>query len=256
MAFCELKYFSKSLEKCVAANVILPEIDHPGPFPVLYLLHGLSDDHTMWQRRTSIERYVQNLPLMVVMPDTGRGFYIDAKEGPAWESSIINDLIPFIDSRFNTVASRQGRCLAGLSMGGYGAVRFALKFPNLFSAAVSHSGAVAFAHWNLSAENRPDNAFGVEMCRIIGENSSGGPDDLYTMAENLPADSRPALRLDCGVDDFLLPANRDFHAHLETIGFPHTYLEFPGAHTWEYWDLHIREAVAFMAEQLSIAPGK
>jgi putative tributyrin esterase len=252
MAFCELKYFSKALQKATAANIILPEVESVGPFPVLYLLHGLSDDHTMWQRRTSIERYVQNLPLMVVMPDTGRGFYIDAIAGPAWESAIIKDLIPFIDSRFNTIAAREGRCTAGLSMGGYGAARLALKYPEMFCAAVSHSGAVGFAHWNLSAEPRPDNDFGVEMCRIIGENSSGGPNDLYALADALPPDKRPALRVDCGTEDFLLPANRDFHAHLEATGFPHTYLEFPGAHTWEYWDLHVREAIAFVSEHIGI----
>jgi putative tributyrin esterase len=81
MAYCELHYFSKSLGMQTAANVILPEGEHEGPFAVFYLLHGLSDDHTIWMRRTSIERYVQNLPLIVVMPNGGRGFYTDAVQG-------------------------------------------------------------------------------------------------------------------------------------------------------------------------------
>src|SRR5579859_7829669 len=132
MAFCELKFFSKSLNKATAADVLLPECDSSGPFAVMYLLHGLSDDHTIWQRRTSIERYVQDLPLIVVMPDGGRGFYTDAKEGMAWESSIVKDLVQFVDGRFQTKANRAGRCVGGLSMGGYGALKLALKYPDMF----------------------------------------------------------------------------------------------------------------------------
>ncbi len=84
MAFCELKYHSKALGQATAADVILPQNDALGPFAVFYLLHGLSDDHTIWQRRTSIERHVADYPLIVVMPDGGRGFYTDAPtRGPA-----------------------------------------------------------------------------------------------------------------------------------------------------------------------------
>ena len=122
MAFCELKYSSPALGKMIAANIILPEGDFKPPFPVFYLLHGLGDDHTVWTRRTSIERYVQNLPLMVVMPDTGRGFYTDAKEGMAWETSIIRDLVNFVDTRFQTIAgpgrARSRRAFHGRLWGG------------------------------------------------------------------------------------------------------------------------------------------
>jgi len=102
MAFCELRYFSPALGRQTAANVILPEGDHRPPYAVLYLLHGLSDDYTIWHRRTSIERYVAEYPLMVVMPDGGRGFYCDAKVGDAWETAILTDLIGFVDRTFPT----------------------------------------------------------------------------------------------------------------------------------------------------------
>src|ERR1044071_6734116 len=98
-----------------------------GPFATFYLLHGLSDDHTIWLRRTSIERYVSSLPLIVVMPDGERGFYTDAQEGFAFESAITKDLISFIDRTFPTKADRSGRAIGGLSMGGDGAVKLALK---------------------------------------------------------------------------------------------------------------------------------
>ncbi len=254
MAFCELKYFSKSLQKAIAADILLPEQqieEAHGPFPVLYLLHGLSDDHTLWQRRTSIERYAANLPLVIVMPDGGRGFYCDAQQGVASESAIVKDLIGYVERMFQVRADRNGRVLAGLSMGGYGAVKFALKYPDLFCGAVSHSGAMAFGHRPLTPDANPDRAgFAREMARIVGEHPEGGPNDLYALAQtavhSLAPALLPALRIDCGTEDFLIEDNRAFHAHLDALGLAHTYLEFEGAHTWEYWDLHIQEALAFL----------
>ena len=247
MAFCELKYFSKSLEKAIAADILLPEQETQGPFTTLYLLHGLSDDHTIWQRRTSIERYAANLPLIVVMPDGGRGFYCGALQGMAWESAIIKDLIGYVDTMFHTRRERQGRILAGLSMGGYGAIKFALKYPEMFCAAVSHSGAMAFGHRPLTPDAYPERRkFIEEFIRVVGENPVDTPNDLYALARGIAPENRPALRIDCGADDFLIEDNREFHAHLEKIGYHHTYLEFAGAHTWEYWDEHIQEALKFL----------
>jgi putative tributyrin esterase len=250
MAFCELKYFSQSLGKAQAANIILPETNRGGPYPVFYLLHGLSDDHTIWMRRTSIERYVQDLPLIVVMPDGGRSFYTDMAEGGAYESSIVKDLIGLIDATFHTKHNREGRVIGGLSMGGYGAAKLALKFPDLFCSAVSHSGALQFGHLPIEAERDP--ARRAEWKRIVGANPVGGDNDLFALAAKLPADKRPKLRIDCGTEDFLLDSNRAFHKHLETIGFPHEYAEYPGAHTWAYWDVHVQEAIAFHAKALGI----
>lgn len=248
MALCELHYRSSALEKHTAACVILPE--DPGlspPFPVMYLLHGLSDDYTIWQRRTSIERYVEGLPLIVVMPDGGRGFYTDAVAGYRYEAAILNDLIPFIDRVFPTIANRSGRCIGGLSMGGYGAVRLALRRPDMFCSAVSHSGALSFGHVTIPAEDPR----AEEFRRILGDDSAGGPNDLFALAEKVDRAIMPALRLDCGTEDFLLEHNRAFHAHLTTLGIPHEYEEFPGAHEWSYWDLHVREAIEFHMRALT-----
>jgi putative tributyrin esterase len=247
VAICELHYFSDGLQKQTACNVIIPELPgFKGPYPVYYLLHGLSDDFTMWQRKTSIGRYVQMLPLMIVMPDAGRGFYTDAKEGPAYESSIIQDLIPFIDRTFNTVAERKGRCIGGLSMGGYGAIKLGLKHPDLFVSANGHSGAYGFAHGEWRSEE-------AEFQRITGPNPIGGPDDVYALAAYADRAKLPALRLDCGTSDFLLKQNRDFHEHLQKIHVPHEYVEFPGAHDWSYWDKHVQSALRFHSKHLGIA---
>jgi putative tributyrin esterase len=136
MSFCELHFCSQSLDMQGAMNVLLPD-SVEGPFPVLYLLHGLGDDHTIWLRRTSIERYVADLPLIVVMPDAKRSFYCNAVE-ERYEDHITVDVVGTIDRTFKTIRSPKGRAIAGLSMGGYGAVMLALRHPELFSVACSH----------------------------------------------------------------------------------------------------------------------
>lgn len=253
MAFCELTYFSRALGKQTSANVILPEgEDGPRakpPFAVFYLLHGLSDDHTMWMRRSSIERYVEGLPLIVVMPDGGRGFYVNAEQGFAYETAIADDLVRYIDRVFPTRAERGGRAIGGLSMGGYGALRLALGRPDLFCSANSHSGAVAFGHKTVGRDNNPQSA---EFVRILGENPVGGKNDLFAIAQKMDKSKLPALRIDCGVDDFLIEDNRNFHSHLVTHNVRHEYEEFPGAHTWAYWDQHVQGAIAFHRKQLGI----
>lgn len=249
MAFSELHYFSPALQKQTAANILLPEGDGmTGPFCVFYLLHGLSDDHTIWLRRTGIERYVTGLPLMVVMPDSGRGFYTDAREGMAYETAIVGDLVDYIDRMFPTRAGRSGRCVGGLSMGGYGAIKFGLKYPDRFCSAVSHSGALGFGHNPLER----DDDWTVEFRRVVGARPAGGPDDLYALAEKTDRAQLPALRIDCGTEDFLLAENRAFHGHLTDLGIAHEYAEFPGGHDWAYWDQHVQEALAFHRKNLGI----
>jgi len=179
------------------------------------------------------------------MPDGGRGFYCDAVQGFAYETALITDLIGYIDRMFHTRAERSGRCIGGLSMGGYGAIKLALRFPDLFCSAVSHSGAMNFAH----VYPDPNHA---EFGRVIGENPVGGLNDLYALAESIDRTKLPALRIDCGEEDFLLDMNREFHTHLEKIGVPHEYQEFLGAHDWGYWDMHVQEAIAFHARHLGI----
>jgi putative tributyrin esterase len=247
MACATLHFHSPALAKACSMTVIVPEgsVGTP-PFPVCYLLHGLSDDHTSWARRTSIERYVADLPLIVVMPDGGRGFYCDAVDGPAYERYLLDDVIGFVDRTFHTIPERQGRVVGGLSMGGYGAVKLALKYPQLFCSAVAHSAALDVRR----RIERPEVA--EEMRRIFGPAPGGGPDDPYALAATMDRTLLPALRLDCGLEDGLLEENRAFHHHLAQLGIPHEYAECPGAHTWEYWDCHIQEALTFHQRALGL----
>jgi len=246
MAFAAIQFYSPVLQKAVSMNVILPEQGGPGPFPVYYLLHGLSDDHSIWSRRTRLEWYVRDWPLIVVMPDGGRSFYCDAVEGPAYETYFLEDVIGFVDRTFHTLAARAGRVIGGLSMGGYGAMKLALKFPDHFCSVVGHSGCYAIAR------RTPREELGPELLRIFGPNPAGGKDDVFILAENVDRAKLPAIRFDCGLEDFLLDDNRAFHAHLKQLGIPHEYEEFPGEHTWTYWDEHVPEALTFHARALGL----
>lgn len=244
MAVCEIHLTSANvLNKMTSMMVILPE-GMDGPFPVFYLLHGLSDNHTAWVRRTSIERYVQHLPWIVVMPDGGRSFYTDAKDRhfSAYETHIVEDIIGFVDNTFQTIPGREGRVIAGLSMGGYGALKLAFKHPDLFCAAASHSGALNFASRDFISDG--------EWIPVLGQNPKGGPDDLFAIVERADRKTLPAVRFDCGLDDFLLDDNRLFHQHLNKLGISHQYLEYPGEHTWAYWDTHIQETISFFESVL------
>ena len=249
MAICEIHLGNQNaLHKMTSAVVILPENAGLGPFPVWYLLHGLSDDHTAWTRRTNLERYVEGLPLIVVMPDGGRGFYTDSATEPAnaFETFLRHDLVGFVDRTFQTRANREGRVVAGLSMGGYGAIKLALKFPEMFCAAASHSGAL----W------RPDllEAYGgSELQRVFGDRPGGGPNDVYALAERADRHQLPALRFDCGTEDYLLPQNRLFCRHLKSLDISHEYAEHPGAHDWTYWDAHVQETIAFLTKNLALS---
>ena len=140
MAFATIHYFSRSLRKASSFNIVFPEDPAtPRPWAVFYLLHGLSDDNTIWARRTSIERYVEGLPMAVVMPDGGRGWYTNGVEGDAYEDDLLKDVVGLVERTFPVRAERAGRAIGGLSMGGYGAVKLGLKHPEVFVSANSHS---------------------------------------------------------------------------------------------------------------------
>lgn len=235
MPFARLQYFSNALAKGTSVTLLLPDAAVEPPYVPWLLLHGLSDDDKTWTRRTSLERYVEGLPVVVAMPDGGRGFYVDADA--AYYTALAEEL-PVMLARY--LPLREGWAVGGLSMGGYGALRFALGRPDRFRSAHSHSGAVGFGHEARYAE-RPD-------IRRLLEATTEGTNDLYRLAGS--ASPRPAVRIDCGTEDFLIEDNRAFSAHLREIGFEHEYAEYPGGHDWAYWDAHVREQIAFHRSSL------
>ncbi|MBT3379663.1 MAG: esterase family protein [Lentisphaerae bacterium] len=248
MAFAQVNWSSQTLGKQVGMHVILPEVGTP-PFPVFYLLHGLSDDYTIWHRRTRIEWYVRERPLIVVMPDGFRGFYTNQEEGPAYASYMAKELPAFVERHFAASPAREQRCVGGLSMGGYGALRLALGYPERYVSTNSHSGAVLFGHLSC-AELERDNA---EFRQIFGADPKGSEHDLIALSRR--AEQRqviPEIHIDCGTEDVLIEQNREFHAQLDEMGVTHVYREHPGAHTWDYWDVHIQDALQFHCRALGI----
>jgi S-formylglutathione hydrolase FrmB len=250
MSLCEVHWKSTVLGQHVSMNVLLPDTGTP-PFATLYLLHGLSDDHSIWLRRTRIEVYALAYPMIVVMPQGFRGFYTNNDAGPAYATYMAEELRTFVERNFPARAARESRCVGGLSMGGYGALRLALGYPHLFASATSHSGAIRSGERMAPREGGPVSL--AEFHRIFGQNPAGSDHDLAALARKAKAfGNLPRLRIDCGVDDILIEDNRRFHVELEQLGIPHEYEEFAGGHTWDYWDVHVRDALQFHARAMGI----
>ena len=247
MALCEIHWHSTILKQKLGMNVILPETGI-APFHTFYLLHGLSDDYTTWLRRTRIEWYLRDLPLIVVMPEGFRGWYTDHEHGPAYGRYLGEEVVAFIERNFPARRERAARHIGGLSMGGYGALRTALRYPDLFGSANSHSGALFHGShdWSLKDQREDRRAFATEMLHVFGPRPEGSSHDLLALARTTQvAGLLPRIQLDCGIDDFLIEANRLFHNELVHLKIPHEYREFPGGHEWDYWDLHVQEAIRF-----------
>ncbi|HOM82068.1 MAG TPA: alpha/beta hydrolase family protein [Armatimonadota bacterium] len=254
MSFGTMAFFSKALGRPKSYSIILPDYEGAtgGPYPVLYLLHGRSDDHRAWTHWTSLDRYVRRLPLIVVMPCGERSFYCNTVEGDRFEDYLMQDLMAHIEGSYNVLKGREHTAIGGLSMGGYGAMKLGLKFPERFGSVGAHSSAFAVARkaWDEPTER--------EMRRIFGpaDSPARAENDPWVLAERLAKepDRLPALYIDCGTEDFLLECNREFHAHLNRLGIAHTYQEFPGTHCWEYWDQHIQDSLAHHCKALGIEP--
>ncbi|MFO1446614.1 MAG: alpha/beta hydrolase family protein [Opitutaceae bacterium] len=260
MAWITLRWKSALLGKQTSAEVLVPD-SGPGPFPVLYLLHGLSDDATLWLRRSRIESYVLGLPVIVVMPDGYRSFYTDHVQGPPFARHYGEELPDLVERLLPAGRTRESRAVGGLSMGGYGALRIGLGYADRFGSIHCHSGAVGWGGhdgvdaYRAAARDRGwTDAFVDEMLRIFGPSPAGTPHDVVHLAQvAMRAGNLPRLWLDCGTEDFLIGDNRRLHHTFEASGVAHRYHEFPGAHTWDYWDLHVRDALAFHCEGWGIS---
>lgn len=252
MALCTLSYRSEPLNVNKTMSVVLPDpANGRPPFPVLYQLGGQGDDHTIWLRRTRIEWFVRDLPLVVVFPDAGYGRYTDWYEnGPAYEQHIIRSVIGLVEAYFPVRRDRGGRAIGGLSMGGYGATKLALKYPELFCSVATHSGSYLTAHEYMDFMDKARVSFWKH--HIFGPDSRGGDDDIFALAERVDRDLLPAIRFDCGTEDFLLPAAQRLHAYLMKLDIPHEYAEYPGAHEWDYWETHVQEALTFHWRSLGL----
>jgi putative tributyrin esterase len=225
-------------------NVILPQMMDlkGGNLPVLYLLHGLSDDHTAWCRNTSIERYVEQKELAVVMPAANRSFYTDMKFGYPYGTFISEELPKIVRLFFHVSDRREDTFIAGLSMGGYGALKMALVHPGQYAAAASLSGAV-----DMAAVPGLDDSIELELIFKDKYKLAGSDDDLFYLARKtceLPV--KPKIYQCCGTDDFLYAANIKFRDFMNGLSFDFIYEEEPGTHEWGYWDKKIQKVLAWL----------
>lgn len=250
MAVMTCDFFSESLLMGVSVTVVLPQATDEqigvtestiaGPPPVLYLLHGLSDDHTAWRRYTAIERYAAARGLAVVMPAVGRSFYANEAHGHRyWD--YVSDELPRVIARFFRVSQDPADTfVAGLSMGGYGALKLALTHPDRYAAAASLSGALDLA---LMAEGSDlDDVFGKVFDHHIGPG-----DDLFALLAALPdAAGVPPLYVSCGTEDWLLGHSQRFVAEATARGLTVTEDLRPGDHEWGLWDTVIRDVIDWL----------
>lgn len=255
MALIHCNFSSTVLQLDMGMDVILPEPAAPASgvpqpdlqrHPVLYLLHGLSDDHTIWQRRTSIERYVKERDLVVVMPAVQRSFYSDMACGGAFWTYVSEEVPALAQSFFPITGDPAQTFVAGLSMGGFGAFKLALNHPERFGAAASLSGAVDI----IEVGSGPGDEWQREMRCIFGDPASlpGSSNDLFHLAEKLAKSGHANLPLYqfCGTDDFLYGQNQRFRAHAEGLGLNLTYAEGPGGHEWSVWDAEIQQVLDWL----------
>lgn len=252
MALCDIKFFSEALGMQTEVYVVLPQKNLNGEIGVktaaekekfknLYLLHGLSDDHSIWLRRTSIERYAAEYGIAVIMPCAHKSFYCDMKYGMKFYQFIAKELPKRMNEFFGLSTEREDNFIAGLSMGGYGALKIGLRECDNFCACAGLSSAIDL--------NR---RFGDELyLSIFGEN---GPvpdeDNLYYLAETRRDNpNKPEIFMGCGTEDFLYKENTAFRDKLNSLGYDLCYKESPGVHCWEFWDEYIQYVLKWMFGQ-------
>lgn len=233
---------SPALDRTVTYTALVPDAGTP-PFAVLYQLHGASDDHRAWLHKSNLLRHLEGLPLLVVLPSGENGYYVDAPPLRALEQLVVHDIPAHVTRSFRVQEGRAA--IGGLSMGGYGAIRLGLKYPDRYASIFAHSSRLpARAELPMLAWTRGIDAADLDDL------------DVEWIAERADRATLPALAFDCGSEDHLIADSRRFHARLDALGVPHEYREHGGAHTWDYWDEHVVEAIAHHVRVLGIDRGE
>ena len=247
MALIQFEAFSDVLGKAFTAHIALPETAR-GPFPVLWLLHGAGDNGSGWLRHTAIERLATRRDLALVAPTAGMSMYEDMAHGQRYFTHIADELPKMLRCLLPLSDKREDNFIAGLSMGGYGALRLALRYPGRYAAAASISGCVemergyeTFRRQNPSVLEELDNVYGGERELLRG------PGSLFGLADRFLKEPQraPRMYMACGTEDFLFDANEHFFARFGKE-LPIEYHTEPGNHTWDFWDRYIERILAWL----------
>ncbi|BBM16827.1 tributyrin esterase [Enterococcus avium] len=260
MAFLQVNVYSNVLQMEVAMNVLLPQTTYKKigtettgvteDVPVLYLLHGMGGNHSVWERRTSIERYVAEYQMAVVMPSTDLGFYTDTTYDMNYWTFVSEELPTIVHELFPQITHKREKTFAaGLSMGGYGALKLGLAKPENFAAVASLSGAVVLADVESLLLVRSE----AYWQGIFGplDQLQGSENDPLHLLDKLAASDEPAPRffLACGTEDDLYPASQYMAHKLEQKKFDVTFEEGPGKHDWVFWDAWIKRVLEWFNEK-------
>lgn len=243
-------FFSDVLEVATSMTVLLPQTveaqigvsstdDTGREPPVLYLLHGLSDDHTAWLRNTSIDRYAAARGLAVVMPQVQRSFYADEVHGGRYWTFLFEELPEVVGSFFRVSGRREDTFVAGLSMGGYGALKWALRQPHRFAAAASLSGALDVVGLSRTGERKE------LFDRVFGGIPSEA-DDLFALVADADVSSLPPVHVSCGESDPLYAGNRAFVDAATASGLSVRTDFRPGEHEWGFWDAGVQDVLDWL----------
>lgn len=255
-----VRFQSKLVATTLPYNVILPgdyDSSRTTRYPVLYLLHGLTGHYNDWVQRTNIADYAAEYRIIIIMPEGNDGWYTDSATNSTdkYESYILQELIPDVQQRYRTIEARYARAIAGLSMGGYGAIKFGLKSPSTFVFAASMSG--AFGVTRLTDKEIPDRW--QDSVKLFGATSSEtrAANDLFELLRKLNAArvaSLPYFYFDCGTEDsaLIFPYNRELAALMFEKKIPHEFRELPGDHSWGYWDQQVQEVLKIAAEKMRL----
>jgi len=248
MALIQLDHVPETVKVCQPLYMILPDPGSMGDVPlrerkVLYLLHGLSDNGSAWQRYSSIETIANEYGLVVVMPSIGRSFYTDQPNGQLYYTYLTEELPRYLKDVFGLDPKREDTLIAGNSMGGYGAFKAVLNHPERFAAAASFSGVLSLEILQLM----PDDHRQEEFKLLFGglDKLGGTPHDpmVWLKKAAQQPDSLPRLFVACGKQDDLYPVNQMFYAASQELGVPVDYVEEDGKHDWYFWDKHIRRFI-------------
>ncbi|WP_321388519.1 alpha/beta hydrolase family protein [uncultured Enterococcus sp.] len=258
MAFLQANIYSNVLGMEVMLNVVLPQRTEKligtstkassEDVPVLYLLHGMGGNHSVWERRTNIERYAADYGLAVIMPSTDLGWYADTQYDMNYWTFLSEELPEICHELFPQLSKKREKTFgAGLSMGGYGAFKLGLRQPNRFAAVASLSGPLNIAARTEDLLLLRKEAYWEGVFGPLSEFQESEHDLMFLLKESVKAQKKlPAIFLACGEEDPLLHASQDISRVLSEFKIPHIFETGTGGHDWTFWDQWIQTVLNWL----------
>lgn len=250
-----IQVFSASMNKNIKTCVIVPDNYKKSKkkFPVVYLLHGYSGNYGTWVKSfKEVSQQVDRYGFIAIGVDGNySSWYFDSPIDPTfkYETYIIDELVPFIDKKYKTIASREGRAISGLSMGGHGSLYLSLKHQDVFGAAGSMSGGVDIRPFSEKWDIK--NRLGA----ITDFPENWEKNTVVNLIE-LNQNNNLKLIIDCGVDDFFIDVNRELHQKMLALKIDHDYIERPGKHNIDYWENSLKFQLLFFYNFFHCSPTK